>query len=66
LCIFEFSLYAKADSLSPRELIERAKSVAIAEVIVGLVNTISLVCGIIVLVNLPSLRRRLAPLGGRP
>lgn len=58
LCVFEFMLYAKADTLPPLELARRAKKLAIFEIIVGVFNTIALVCGIIVLVNAPKLTRR--------
>ncbi len=51
LCIFEFALWSKADSLSPRRLGGQAKSLAIFEIVVGLVNTPTLICGIIVLIN---------------
>lgn len=51
LWIFEFALWSQADSLSPRELGGRAKTLGIFEIIVGLVNTPTLICGIIVLIN---------------
>jgi hypothetical protein len=51
LCIFEFGLWSKADSLSPQRLGGQAKSLAIFEILVGLANTPTLICGIIVLIN---------------
>ena len=60
LCIFEITLYVKADTLAPRDFVSRAQTLAIAEVIVGLVSTFSLVCGIIILVNAPAIMRRYA------
>jgi hypothetical protein len=51
LCIFEFALWSQADSLSPRQVGGRAKTLGIFEIIVGLANTPTLICGIIVLIN---------------
>jgi DNA-directed RNA polymerase subunit RPC12/RpoP len=51
LCIFEFSLWAKADSLAIQDLGHRAKNLAIFEIIVGLFNTPTLICGIIAMIN---------------
>jgi hypothetical protein len=51
LCIFEFTLWARADSLSPHELAAQAKTVGIFEILVGLVNLPTFICGIIVLIN---------------
>ena len=51
LCIFEFALWSKADGLSPRRLGGQAKTLAIFEIVVGLANTPTLICGIIVLIN---------------
>lgn len=51
LCIAEFGLWSKADGLPPRELGEKAKSLAIFEILVGLANTPTLVCGIITTIN---------------
>jgi hypothetical protein len=58
LCVFEFRLYMKSDLLKPRDFVAQAQTLAIAEIVVGLVNMISLVCGIIILVNVPSIKRR--------
>lgn len=51
LCIFEFQLFSSADSLPDAELGARAKNLGIFQIVVGLFNIASLVCGIIVLVN---------------
>jgi hypothetical protein len=51
LRILEFSLWANADQLPVGELGRRAKGLGIFEIIVGLANSPTLICGIIVLVN---------------
>ena len=51
LCIFEFRLWSKADNLSLRQLSGEAKTMGIFEIVVGLANTPTLICGIIVLIN---------------
>ncbi len=51
LCIFEFILWSRADTLPVRRLGEQAKTLGIFEIIVGLFNTVAFVCGIIVLIN---------------
>jgi predicted Zn finger-like uncharacterized protein len=51
LCIFEFKLWGQADSLPLREFGRRAKILGIFEIIAGLVNMPTLICGIIVLIN---------------
>ena len=56
LCIFEFMLYAKAQRLGAEELAAKATTIAIFEIILGLFNIVSLVCGIIVLVHVSQLR----------
>lgn len=58
LCCFEFALYSKADSLPLRRLGRDAKTLAIFEVVVGLANTPTLICGIIVLINSGKLEGR--------
>src|SRR5262245_29446670 len=52
LCVFEFLFYSKVDTLHPREVLSKANSLAILEIVAGLFNLISLVCGIIVLINI--------------
>ena len=51
LCIFEFMYYGDSDQLSPEELIRRAGILAICEIVCGLFNLVSLVCGILLLIN---------------
>ena len=51
LSVFELILWSSADSLSPGELSSQAKVLAIFEIVVGLVNWPTLICGIIVLIN---------------
>jgi hypothetical protein len=58
LAVFEFILYSQADDIRPQELITRAQSIAIFQIICGLFNLISLICGIIVLINAGKYQRR--------
>lgn len=58
LCAFEFNLYSKADTLGIVDLSRRAKTLAIFEVVVGLFNTVSFVCGILLLINAPKAERQ--------
>jgi uncharacterized Zn finger protein (UPF0148 family) len=51
LCVFELKLWSNADSLPLREFGRRAKTLGIFEIVVGLANTPTLVCGILVLIN---------------
>jgi hypothetical protein len=51
LCVFEFTLWARADSLSAHELANQAKILGFCEILVGLVNLPTFICGIIVLIN---------------
>jgi hypothetical protein len=57
LCVFEFILYAKLDDLSDKELADKSHMMAIGEIIVGLFNLVSLVCGIIGLINSNKLKQ---------
>ena len=57
LCIFEFSLYSYAENYSRTELYTKVNRIGIFEVIVGLLNWVTLICGIIVLVHVGKLRR---------
>lgn len=61
LCIFEFLLYARADDLPENELASKAQVMGILEIVVGLFNLISLVCGILVLIHANKLRSRMQP-----
>lgn len=58
LCIFEFSLWSKADSLQPRRLGEDAKRLSIFEIVVGIANTPTLICGIIIQIKSGKLASR--------
>jgi hypothetical protein len=57
LCVFEFSLYGRADSLPRNVLAGKAKTLAIFQIVVGLFNMITLVCGIISMINAGNLQR---------
>ncbi len=57
LCIFEFRLYSSVDEIPATELAERAGKLAIYEFFVGLFNTVTLVCGFLVLINSGKLQR---------
>jgi hypothetical protein len=57
LCIFEFILYSNAAQMDRPQLASRAQVVAIFELIVGLLNMVALICGIIVLVNCSKLKQ---------
>jgi len=58
LCVFEFRLYAVADELPLDELTRRSKTLAIYEIIVGLANLVSLVCGILLMIHAPNVQRK--------
>jgi hypothetical protein len=58
LCIFEFMLWSQADSLPVTQLSGRAKTLGIFEIVIGLANTPTLICGIIVLLNSGKLAAR--------
>ena len=60
LCIFEFMYYGDSDRLSPEELISRAGNLAICEIVCGLFNLVSLVCGILLLINKGQYKRIIA------
>lgn len=51
LCICEFGLRSKADDLPLGELGEKAKTMAIFEIVIGLFNTPTFVCGILTVIN---------------
>lgn len=53
LCFFEFMHYGKRDSLTLKKYHANTTNLGIAEIILGLVNTITLVCGIVTLLNRP-------------
>lgn len=59
LAVFEFMLYASAERMPITKLGRQAHTLGIIEIVAGLFNTVTLVCGIIVLVHaskLPSHR----------
>lgn len=51
LCIFEFRYYSNSDRLTAEEMVQRAGTLAICEICCGLFNLVSLVCGILLLIN---------------
>ena len=61
LCIFEFVLYSQAGQIPLNRFASKAKTLGIFEVIAGLVNTITLVCGIIILVNCSRMQEEATP-----
>jgi hypothetical protein len=65
LCIFEFTLYAKIDDLPVPVLVPKAKTLGIFEIIVGLANIVSLVCGILNLIHTGKVTRTFAGQVGR-
>jgi hypothetical protein len=58
LSIFELRLYAKADTLPPLMLAEKASSISQYQIFVGLFNLVSLVCGIVLSIHARKLRER--------
>ena len=58
LCIFEFDLWSKADRLPLRRVGSQAKTLAIFEIMVGLINLPTLICGIVILINSGNLENR--------
>ena len=50
LAIFEFVFFAQADKKPVHEALDQAKVYGILEIVSGLINLVSLVCGILVLV----------------
>jgi DNA-directed RNA polymerase subunit M/transcription elongation factor TFIIS len=51
LSIFEFILWSKSDSMPLSSLSSSAKSLAIFEIVVGLISLPAFVCGIIIMIN---------------
>jgi len=58
LCIFEFIFYSESDRLARSRFTSKAKTIGIFEIILGLFNMVSLIAGIIVLINLGRYKRR--------
>jgi hypothetical protein len=55
-CIYQFRLYGEASRMPADVLIQKAKRMGICAIIVGLFNGVSLVCGILVVMNSAKLR----------
>ncbi len=51
LAAYELSLYRQADDLSSAELAARAKSLSVYQIIAGVLNTPTLICGIILMIQ---------------
>lgn len=59
LCAFELIYFARAPQMAGRDLDRRGTALGVFEVILGIFNGVSFVCGILVLLNLMKLRDRL-------
>ena len=57
LCVYELSLHSKAAQLPPEELARRAKTIALFEIIVGLLNFPTLICGIVLMIQAGKISR---------
>lgn len=62
LCAFEFIYFARAPQMTARDIDRRGTTLGVFEIILGIFNGVSFVCGILVLLNTMKLRERL----GRP
>ena len=51
LCIFKFMFDARAGRWRPAQIASEARALGVLEVLIGIFNLISFICGIIVLVN---------------
>jgi hypothetical protein len=51
LCVYEFALYSKASQMHPMEFARQARNLGIFEIIVGMANLPTLICGIIVMIQ---------------
>ncbi len=58
LCAFEFRLYGELEEIDGKEAARRAHTMGIVEIVCGLVNFVSLACGIVVLIESGKLERR--------
>lgn len=65
LCVFEIVYYGTVDRLPPRQAIRDGRTIAICEVIAGVlsVNVFVLICGILALVGCSQAEQRLAASG---
>lgn len=62
LCVFEFSYYSNADKMPPPRAVHEGRTLGIWEIVVGVftLNVISLICGILAMVNANQAQRELA------
>ena len=63
LCAFEFIFFARAPQMSARDLDRRATTLGVFEIILGIFNGVSFVCGILVLLHVMKLRGRVGRRG---
>lgn len=56
LAIFEFIFYAKSPQMTNDEFVSRATTLGVFEILVGLFNLVSIICGIIVLIHTSRIR----------
>jgi hypothetical protein len=59
LCAFEFIFFARAPQMTARDLDRRGTALGVFEIILGIFNGVSFVCGILVLLNILKVRERL-------
>lgn len=59
LCAFELIFFARAPQMTARDFDRRGTVLGVFEIILGIFNGVSFVCGILVLLNLMKLRERL-------
>lgn len=52
LCAFEFIYFAQASRMPHSDLVRRTTALGIFEILIGVFNGVSLVCGILVLIQL--------------
>ena len=57
VCIFEFMLYTKIDDLPDSVVASKSHTMAIVEIVMGLFNLVSLVCGILNIIHASKLTR---------
>lgn len=56
LCVFELIYFATAAQMTRGQLMGRGRAIGICEIVVGVFNLVSLVCGVVVLVHLGRMR----------
>jgi hypothetical protein len=59
LCAFEFIFFARAPQMAARDIDRRGTALGVFEIILGVFNGASFICGIVVLLNTMKLRERL-------